>query len=84
LTLRLRNGGPSSRRPPFSLTGAPLGEALSGEEVVIARGKSPVVRLAPVTPLGRRQFGAYKGRIALDDRFNEPLPPEDLEGWSLT
>ena len=60
-----------------------IAEALSGEEVVIARGKSPVVRLAPVTPPGRRQFGAYKGRIALDNRFNEPLPPEDLEGWGL-
>ncbi|WP_397396967.1 type II toxin-antitoxin system Phd/YefM family antitoxin [Phenylobacterium sp.] len=60
-----------------------IAEALSGEEVVIARGKSPVVRLSPVTPPGRRQFGAFKGRINMDDRFNDPLPPEDLEGWGL-
>jgi antitoxin (DNA-binding transcriptional repressor) of toxin-antitoxin stability system len=58
--------------------------AVDGEEVVIARGKSPVVRLSPVTPPGRRQFGAFKGRISLDDRFNEPLPSEELEGWNLS
>jgi antitoxin (DNA-binding transcriptional repressor) of toxin-antitoxin stability system len=61
-----------------------IAEALSGEEVVIARGKSPVVRLSPVTPPGRRQFGAFKGRINMDDRFNEPLPSEELEGWNLS
>jgi antitoxin (DNA-binding transcriptional repressor) of toxin-antitoxin stability system len=60
-----------------------IAEAVAGEEVVILRGKVPVVRLSPVTPPGRRQFGAYKGRIALDDRFNDPLPHEDREGWSL-
>jgi antitoxin (DNA-binding transcriptional repressor) of toxin-antitoxin stability system len=61
-----------------------IAEAVAGEEVVILRDKIPVVRLSPIAPPGRRQFGAFKGRIALDDRFNEPLPPEDLEGWSLT
>ena len=61
-----------------------IAEALSGEEVVIARGKSPVVRLSPVTPPGRRQFGAFKGRVSLDDRFNEPLPSEELDAWDLS
>jgi antitoxin (DNA-binding transcriptional repressor) of toxin-antitoxin stability system len=61
-----------------------IAEAVSGEEVVILLGKIPVVRLSPVTPPGRRQFGTFKGRIALDDRFNDPLPPEDREGWGLT
>jgi antitoxin (DNA-binding transcriptional repressor) of toxin-antitoxin stability system len=43
----------------------------------------PVVRLVPVEPLGRRQFGALKGKIAMDARFDEPLPEDELGGWNL-
>lgn len=60
-----------------------IAEALAGGEVVIARGNIPAVRLVPVEPKGRRQFGALKGRIALDSRFDEPLPKDELGGWSL-
>ena len=60
-----------------------IAEAVSGEEVVIMHGKVPVVRLSPVPPPGRRKFGAFKGQIAMDDRFNDPLPPEHWEGRSL-
>ena len=60
-----------------------IAEALAGGEVVIARGNVPVVRLVPVTPRGKRCFGALKGQIAMDDRFHEPLPEQELEGWSL-
>jgi hypothetical protein len=33
--------------------------------------------------VGRRQFGALKGKIAMDERFNEPLPEDELGGWNL-
>ncbi len=60
-----------------------IASALAGEEVVIARGPTPVVRLTPVDP-GRRArvFGAMKGRIALSDAFFEPLPDDELALWS--
>lgn len=57
-------------------------KACDGEEVVIARGKKPVVRLVPVTPAPvRRKFGAMRGLARVDDSFFEPLPPEELELW---
>ena len=59
-----------------------IATVLEGGEVVIARGNVPVVRLVPVAPLGKRCFGAFKGRIAIDARFDEPLPDDELEGWN--
>lgn len=56
---------------------------LAGEDVVIARYGVPVVRLAPVVPVGRREFGALKGKIALDASFNDPLPADEQAGWRL-
>lgn len=63
-----------------------IADALSGEEVVIARGNVPAVRLvpvAPVAPVGRREFGALKGKIALDASFYEPLPEDEQAPWNL-
>ncbi len=60
-----------------------IAEALAGGDVVIARGNVPVVRLVPVEPRGRRVFGALKGQIAMDARFDEPLPDDELGGWNL-
>mgnify|MGYP001557371700 CR=1 FL=1 len=61
-----------------------IADALEGGDVVIARGNVPVVRLVPVVPRGKRQFGALKGKIAIDTRFDEPLPEDELGGWSLS
>ena len=58
-----------------------IADALAGDDVVIARGTVPVVRLVPVHPRGVRRFGALKGKIAMDARFDEPLPEEELAGW---
>jgi prevent-host-death family protein len=59
-----------------------IAAALAGEEVVIARGNEPVVRLIPLAPpAGRRQFGRYKGMFELTDAFFEPLPEEELALW---
>ena len=61
-----------------------IAAALEGGDVVIARGTVPVVRLVPVAPRGKRCFGVLKGKIAIDARFDEPLPDDELSGWSLT
>ncbi len=58
-----------------------IATVLEGGDVVIARGNVPVVRLVPVAPIGKRCFGALKGKIAIDARFKEPLPEDELEGW---
>jgi prevent-host-death family protein len=58
-----------------------IAEALAGGEVVIARGNTPVVRLMPIAPLGKRCFGTLKDKIAIDARFDEPLPDSELRRW---
>lgn len=57
-------------------------QALRGEEVVIARGDQPVVRLVPVAaPAPRRRPGTLKGRLEVPDSFFEPLPEDELKLW---
>ena len=60
-----------------------IATALEGGDVVIARGNVPAVRLVPVTPSGKRAFGALRGKISIDRRFDEPLPEDELRGWDL-
>ena len=58
--------------------------ACAGEEVIIARGKTPVVKLVPVEtgkPKAKRKPGSMKGLIKIDDSFFEPLPEEELRRW---
>ena len=56
--------------------------ALEGQEVVIARGATPVVRLTPVNPVQRKSaFGALAGQISFSDSFFDPLPDQDLKLW---
>ncbi len=57
-------------------------QALRGEEVMIARGDKPVVRLVPVdAPRPKRRFGAFAGQFQVPDSFFEPLPEEELKLW---
>lgn len=59
-----------------------IAKALAGEEIVIARGDEPAVRLVPVmAPKPRRIPGTLKGKIQVTDAFFEPLPPEELDAW---
>lgn len=61
-----------------------IAAAERGEEVVIARGNKPAVRLSAIESTqarSKRQFGSMKGLISVDDRFFEPLPEEDLRLW---
>jgi prevent-host-death family protein len=53
----------------------------AGEEIVIARGHTPVARLVPMAPRPQRIFGALRERIAVGPQFFEPLPPGELESW---
>ncbi len=59
-----------------------IADALDGGNVIIARGSVPAVRLVPVTPPAKRCFGALKGKISIDSRFDEPLPEDELNGWN--
>jgi antitoxin (DNA-binding transcriptional repressor) of toxin-antitoxin stability system len=57
-------------------------KACKGEEIVIARGKTPVVKLVAIQDTrGDRKPGALKGKIKIGPEFFEPLPAEELEGW---
>jgi prevent-host-death family protein len=57
-------------------------QALRGEEVVIARGTKPVVRLVPIdAPKPRRVPGTLKGRLEVPDSFFDPLPEDELKLW---
>ncbi|RHW16744.1 type II toxin-antitoxin system prevent-host-death family antitoxin [Sphingomonas gilva] len=57
--------------------------ALAGESIVIARGSEPKVKLVPLEEKTkpRRVPGRLKGKIAIDQRFFEPLPEDELRAW---
>jgi prevent-host-death family protein len=55
--------------------------ALSGEEVVIARGRKPVVRLVPI-PQGRFKIGLLQRELSgPGPDFLEPLEENELTPW---
>lgn len=47
-------------------------KALQGEEVVIARDNTPLVKLVPVG-VSSRAPGSAKGRVRIADDFEKPL-----------
>ncbi len=50
-----------------------------GQEIIIARAGTPVARLVAYTPKpDQRVPGSAKGRLALAEDFNEPLPENVL------
>jgi len=49
-------------------------EAIGGEDVIIAKGNKPVVRLVALpTQKPQRRLGTAKGNIVMSDDFDEPL-----------
>jgi prevent-host-death family protein len=54
--------------------------ALAGEEVVIAKGSKPVVRLVPIAKSGFK-LGILSGQIGEVPDFLEPMSEEDLALW---
>jgi len=56
--------------------------ACRGEEIVIARGKKPVVRLVAIEDKrGQRKPGILRGKLKVGPEFFEPLPDEELDAW---
>lgn len=54
----------------------------AGEEVIIARGDTPVAKLVPMAqPRRERVFGAYAGQFKVTDAFFEPMTEEELAEW---
>jgi prevent-host-death family protein len=53
----------------------------AGEEVVIARGKTPAVRMVPIAPKPKRVPGLWKGQIEIGPEFFEPMSEDELALW---
>jgi prevent-host-death family protein len=59
-----------------------LARVEAGEEIIIARGKTPIARLVPLQPKAtKRRFGALRGVISIGPEFFEPLPESELAAW---
>jgi prevent-host-death family protein len=57
-------------------------KACRGEEIVIARGADPVVRLVPLKDSkGLRQPGSLCGKFKVGLEFFEAIPAEELDHW---
>jgi prevent-host-death family protein len=54
----------------------------AGEEIIIARGRTPVAKLVPIQqPQSKRRFGALRGKASIGPEFFEPLPEDELKAW---
>jgi prevent-host-death family protein len=59
-------------------------DALKGEEVIIARGKEPVVRLVPVRRRKKARVpGSLKGKIWYSPDAFDALTKEELAEWGI-
>ncbi len=61
-------------------------DAISGQDVVIARDEQPLVRLVPVTTTQSeldRAGGDLEGRVSLPDEFFAPMYESEAEDWRL-
>ncbi len=54
--------------------------ALAGDDIVIAKGSKPVVRLVPI-PSTKFKIGLLKGKLGQGPDFFEPLDDAELEDW---
>ena len=59
-----------------------LARVEAGEEIVIARGKTPIARLTPIGPPPvERRFGAMKGIVSVGPEFFEPMTDVERKEW---
>lgn len=59
-------------------------EAAAGEEVVIAKNGTPIVRLVPVAVRTRRTgFGSLRGKLHIRADFDAPLPDDVLRAFGV-
>ena len=55
-------------------------KACRGEEIVIARGKKPVVKLVPVDiPPKKRTLGLWKGLVSYTPDAFDPLTDQEMK-----
>lgn len=54
----------------------------AGQEVEIMRNGAPVARLVPADSGGRRSSGTDRGRFAVPEDFDAPLPAAVVEASS--
>jgi antitoxin (DNA-binding transcriptional repressor) of toxin-antitoxin stability system len=59
-----------------------LAEVEAGEEIILARGKTPIAKLTRyAAPETRRRPGSLKGQIDVGPAFFEPLSEDELKAW---
>lgn len=51
-----------------------IDRALAGDEVIVARGHTPLLKLVPIATTTRRKPGSAKGKIRIKADFDAPLP----------
>lgn len=54
--------------------------ALKGEEVIIAKGDTPVVRLVPISQ-NKFKMGVLANQVKTCPDFFEPMSEQELESW---
>jgi hypothetical protein len=57
-----------------------VARAVAGEEILIGRAGTPLVRLVPVEGMAPRTPGLLKGLVVPDALF-DPLPEDELALW---
>ena len=61
-----------------------LRKAARGEEVIIARGKTPVAKLVALGSRRKKRVpGAFKGKIRIYPSFFDPMTKEELAEWGI-
>ena len=56
----------------------------NGDEVIIARGKTPVAKLVPLkSSLKKRIPGRLRGKLRVSAEFFEPMTAEELADWGI-
>ena len=58
--------------------------SLAGDQVVIAKSGTPLVRLVPFFENSNKRVpGSARDQFTMKPNFNDPLPADELEGWGL-
>jgi prevent-host-death family protein len=58
--------------------------ACEGEEIIIANGKRPIVKIVPIAEAQKKRvLGGFEGKVwASEDAF-APLSDEELRDWGM-
>jgi len=58
--------------------------ACEGEEIIIANGKKPMVKIVPIAEAPKKRIpGGFEGKIWWSEDAFEPLTDEELRDWGL-